>query len=118
MVDIQPELGIELERTADRKHQQPSEEYRAPNGRVAVMVDGKWAGYMCDDTGGSRGRGSREMALFHVEELPGGVLKATYVGPIPRPHKKELNKRLHHDRAISFFVTTTDSGDRCQLFTL
>jgi hypothetical protein len=89
----------------------------APNGKNAVLVDGLWAGYLCIEGGGSRGGGTREIAVFEVGVINGATLQATYRKNVSGKDKKALNKRIHHERAITLIEARTTSGDRCQLFT-
>ncbi len=98
--------------------QSEGDERRAPNGRIAVLVNGMWAGFLCEDGGGSRGGSGRDMAVFDVEELPEKQLRATFRASITGKDKRSLSKRFHHDQDIKLYAATTPSGDRCQLFTL
>ncbi len=94
-----------------------SEERVAPNGRIAVLVDGKWAGYLYEESGGTCGRGSKTVVLFEVEHVGAG-LKISRAFDCPSKHKKALGKQIHYDKTISFVDGRTTSGERCQLFTL
>src|SRR5581483_10625850 len=70
------------------------EERQAPNGRLAVLVDGLWAGYLYD--------GSRSIALFDVAHSD-GKLAVVYRSDCRGKSKKALEKRIHCDHDIKFF---------------
>lgn len=97
-----------------QKAHDDSEERRAPNGRLAVLVEGEWAGYLMSD---GRGTGGKTMVLFHVEVLASKALKITYLRDCPKTEKRKLEKLIHHEREVTSIEALTDSGDRCQLFT-
>ncbi len=111
-----PEIGPSPRATQHReKVHDDSGERLAPNGRIAVLVDALWAGYLI--SGDDRGTGSKSMCLFNVEVLASKGLKITYVRDCPKPDKRKLEKLIHHEREVISIEAMTESGDRCQLFT-
>jgi len=92
------------------------EEIRAPNGRVVVLVDGFWTGYLlagdgCETSG-------KSMCLFEVSDAGNGKLRVHCRSDCPKKDKLRLNREIYHEKKIKSFDALTDAGDRCQLFTL
>jgi hypothetical protein len=92
-----------------------SEERIAPNGRIAVLVDGLWAGFLLIDQ--DRGPPQRQMSLFDVTEGSKG-LSASYVRDCPSAHKKTISKKIYGERVVQSYRASTTKGEICELFTL
>lgn len=85
-------------------------------GRNPVMENGLWAGFLIDETGGTRGKGAREIALFRVAFDDYGKPVVKYVGTPTPPVKRRISKGYHSEKSLVVVKTRTDRGDTCHLF--
>ena len=85
-------------------------------GRNPVTEDGLWAGFLIDETGGTRGRGAREIALFSVSFDEFGIPNIAYKKPPSSKLKRRISKEYHSEQALALVKTRTEKGDTCHLF--
>ncbi len=98
-------------------NEENADEQRAPNGKLAVLVNGKWVGFVYDESGGSRGNASREMVYFTVDQSNGG-LRVVRGEKVTGKWKRVISKQKYAQGGVNYFEARTVCGDRCHLFTL
>lgn len=75
------------------------------------------AGFIIDEAGGSRGRGMREIAMFHIAFDVYGKIVITRSKTNPSSKlKRRINKAYHAEKSIDVVKTRTRDGMTCHLF--
>ena len=92
-------------------------ELLAPNGKVAVLRNRRYVGYLIHEADNGKERNTREMVYFDVQMLR-GAYEIIPQEKCPQPHKRDLNKQYHCLHEINVCESRTTKGKRCQLFTL
>ncbi len=101
--------------SADSGTESEEGELRAPNGRLAVLVENLWVGYVIDEAESGRGN-SRTMVLFHVV-FSGSTPVAQFIRECPGIWKKKISKEIFSARSIVSIDARLVGGTTCQLFT-